>query len=68
VLAQMTDIYAREGMSMLAVQEVPKSDTRQYGIVSATPYQPDLERINAIVESRPRKMRRPRWPWWGATC
>ncbi|HZG21567.1 MAG TPA: UTP--glucose-1-phosphate uridylyltransferase GalU [Herbaspirillum sp.] len=50
VLAQMTDIYAREGMSMLAVQEVPKSDTRQYGIVSATPYQPDLERINAIVE------------------
>jgi UTP--glucose-1-phosphate uridylyltransferase len=50
VLAQMTDIYAREGMSMLAVQEVPKNDTRQYGIVSATPYQPDLERINAIVE------------------
>ncbi|ALU89241.1 UTP--glucose-1-phosphate uridylyltransferase GalU [Herbaspirillum rubrisubalbicans] len=50
VMAQMTDIYAREGMSMLAVQEVPKSDTRQYGIVSATPYQPDLERINAIVE------------------
>ncbi len=50
VLAQMTDIYAREGMSLLAVQEVPKSDTRQYGIVSATPYQPDLERINAIVE------------------
>jgi UTP--glucose-1-phosphate uridylyltransferase len=50
VLAQMTEIYEREGMSMLAVQEVPKSDTRQYGIVSATPYQPDLERINAIVE------------------
>ena len=50
VLAQMTDIYAREGMSMLAVQEVPKNDPRQYGIVSATPYQPDLERINAIVE------------------
>ncbi|MDR6582201.1 UTP--glucose-1-phosphate uridylyltransferase [Herbaspirillum sp. BH-1] len=50
VLAQMTDIYAREGMSMLAVQEVPKSETRQYGIVSATPYQPDLERVNAIVE------------------
>ncbi|WP_413460122.1 UTP--glucose-1-phosphate uridylyltransferase GalU [Herbaspirillum huttiense] len=50
VLAQMTDIYAREGMSLLAVQEVPKNDTRQYGIVSATPYQPDLERINAIVE------------------
>ncbi|MFJ3044935.1 UTP--glucose-1-phosphate uridylyltransferase GalU [Herbaspirillum chlorophenolicum] len=50
VLAQMTDIYAREGMSMLAVQEVPKAETKQYGIVSATPYQPDLERVNAIVE------------------
>ncbi|MBV8625107.1 UTP--glucose-1-phosphate uridylyltransferase GalU [Herbaspirillum sp. NPDC087042] len=50
VLAQMTDIYEREGMSMLAVQEVPQSDTKQYGIVSATPYQPNLERVNAIVE------------------
>ncbi|MBP0597096.1 UTP--glucose-1-phosphate uridylyltransferase GalU [Herbaspirillum sp. LeCh32-8] len=50
VLAQMTDIYSREGMSMLAVQEVPKADTKQYGIVSATSYQPNLERVNAIVE------------------
>ncbi|NUU00060.1 UTP--glucose-1-phosphate uridylyltransferase GalU [Herbaspirillum robiniae] len=50
VLAQMTDIYAREGMSMLAVQEVPKAETKQYGIVSSTAYQPDLERVNAIVE------------------
>ena len=50
VLAQMTEIYSRERMSMLAVQEVPRSDTKQYGIVSTTPYQPDLERVNAIVE------------------
>ena len=50
VLAQMTEIYDRERMSMLAVQEVPRADTKQYGIVSATPYQPDLERVNAIVE------------------
>ncbi|WDZ98167.1 UTP--glucose-1-phosphate uridylyltransferase GalU [Herbaspirillum sp. WKF16] len=50
VLAQMTDIYTREGMSMLAVQEVPRAETKQYGIVSATSYQPDLERVNAIVE------------------
>ena len=50
VLAQMTDIYQREGMSMLAVQDVPRAETKQYGIVSATSYQPDLERVNAIVE------------------
>jgi len=50
VMAQMTDIYQREGMSMLAVQDVPRADTKQYGIVSATSYQPDLERVNAIVE------------------
>jgi UTP--glucose-1-phosphate uridylyltransferase len=50
VLAQMTDIYAREGASMLAVHDVPRIETRQYGIVSATPYRPDLERVNAIVE------------------
>lgn len=50
VLAQMTDVYDREGMSLLAVQEVPRAETKQYGIVSATPYQLDLERVNAIVE------------------
>ncbi len=50
VLAQMTEIFAREGNSILAVQDVPQAETRQYGIVSATPYQPNLERVNAIVE------------------
>jgi UTP--glucose-1-phosphate uridylyltransferase len=46
----MTEIYAREGASLLAVQDVPRADTRQYGIVSATSYQPGLERVNGIVE------------------
>lgn len=50
VLAQMTDVYAKEGMSILAVQDVPREDTKQYGIVSATPYRPNLERVNAIIE------------------
>ena len=50
VLAQMTEIFAREGKSILAVQDVPQADTRQYGIVSATPYQPNLECVNGIVE------------------
>ncbi|CAN5297335.1 UTP--glucose-1-phosphate uridylyltransferase GalU [soil metagenome] len=50
VMAQMTEIFEREGASLLAVQDVPRSDTKQYGIVSATPYLEDLERVNAIVE------------------
>jgi UTP--glucose-1-phosphate uridylyltransferase len=50
VLAQMTEKYAREGASILAVQDVPRSDTRQYGIVSATPYLDNLERVHGIVE------------------
>lgn len=50
VLAQMTGIYAREGMSMLAVQEVQRSETRQYGIVSCEAYKNDLERVRGIVE------------------
>jgi UTP--glucose-1-phosphate uridylyltransferase len=50
VLAQMTEIFSREGKSILAVQDVPQADTRQYGIVSATSYQPNLERVNGIVE------------------
>lgn len=50
VMAQMTDVYQREGTSLLAVQDVPRSDTKQYGIVSATAYQTDLERVNGIVE------------------
>jgi UTP--glucose-1-phosphate uridylyltransferase len=50
VMAQMVDIYTREGLSVLAVQDVPRADTRQYGIVSANEYQPGLERVNGIVE------------------
>jgi UTP--glucose-1-phosphate uridylyltransferase len=50
VLAQMTDVYAQEGSSILAVQEVAREDTRQYGIVSVTPHKPGLERVSGIVE------------------
>jgi len=50
VLAQMTALYAQEGASLLAVQDVPRANTRQYGIVSATPHQPNLELVSGIVE------------------
>jgi UTP--glucose-1-phosphate uridylyltransferase len=50
VLAQMTDLYAYEKCSVLAVQDVPRAHTRQYGIVSSTSYRPDLELVSGIVE------------------
>jgi UTP--glucose-1-phosphate uridylyltransferase len=50
VLAQMTEVFAREGASLLAVQDVPRQDTKQYGIVSVTPYQANLEQVHSIVE------------------
>jgi len=50
VLAQMTEVFEREGKSLLAVQDVPRSETRQYGIVSARPYQDRLDQVDAMVE------------------
>jgi UTP--glucose-1-phosphate uridylyltransferase len=50
VLAQMTEAYAREGKSLLAVQNVARAETKFYGIVSAEPYGENLERAHAIVE------------------
>jgi UTP--glucose-1-phosphate uridylyltransferase len=50
VLAQMTDLYTYERSSILAVQDVPREQTRQYGIVSASPYRPNLELVSGIIE------------------
>ncbi|MDY7548864.1 UTP--glucose-1-phosphate uridylyltransferase GalU [Glaciimonas sp. CA11.2] len=50
VLAQMTDVFEQEGSSVLAVQDVPRADTKQYGIVSIDSFKPNLERVNSIVE------------------
>ncbi|MFJ3046547.1 UTP--glucose-1-phosphate uridylyltransferase GalU [Herbaspirillum chlorophenolicum] len=50
VMAQMADMFEREGKSLLAVQDVPRQDTRQYGIVSGTRYRDRLEQLSGIVE------------------
>jgi UTP--glucose-1-phosphate uridylyltransferase len=50
VLAQMTEVYSYERASILAVQDVPRANTRQYGIVSAAAYQNRLELVSGIVE------------------
>ncbi len=50
VTHQMVKVYEKEHASVLAVQEVPRAETKSYGIVSSTPWNAHSERINAIVE------------------
>ncbi len=50
VMAQMCAAFEREPASMLAVQDVPRENTRQYGIVSTEPFGERLEKVNGIVE------------------
>lgn len=50
VMAQMTAQFEREQASLLAVQDVPRAQTRQYGIVSAEPFGDRLEKVRGIVE------------------
>jgi len=46
----MTEVYDYEKCSVLAVQDVPRENTRQYGIVKAEPYRSNLELVSNIVE------------------
>ena len=50
VMAQMTAQFAQQQASILAVQDVAREQTRQYGIVSATPFGERLEKVRGIVE------------------
>ncbi len=50
VVAQMADVYARHRCSVLAVQEVPREDTKQYGIVAVEPGPQGEMRVVSIVE------------------
>lgn len=50
VIAKMVELYEYENASMIAVQEVPREATNQYGIVSVTPYKEGLHRMRGIVE------------------
>lgn len=50
VLRQMVDVYEQHHATVLGVQEVPRAETRSYGIVATTPMAERIERISAIVE------------------
>ncbi len=49
-IAQMTSLYQEMGSSIIAVQNVKREFTNQYGIVSGTPYKMRMETLHGIVE------------------
>ncbi len=50
VIKQMTDVYQRYQCSVLGVEDVPRSQTGHYGIVSSSNLEQNLEQVHAIVE------------------
>ena len=50
IMKQMVDVFERHQCSVLGVQDVPRSQTRQYGIVSATNIETNIEKVHIIVE------------------
>jgi UTP--glucose-1-phosphate uridylyltransferase len=49
-MARMAQVFAREGASLLGVEEVPRDQTQSYGIVTIDRMEDDLARIHSIVE------------------
>ena len=49
-MARMGQVFAREGFSLLGVEEVPRDQTQSYGIVTIDKMQGDVARIQSIVE------------------
>jgi len=49
-IKQMVDAFRQHQCSILGVQDVPREQTRQYGIVSSVPLADRLEQVNGIVE------------------
>lgn len=50
VMQQMIEIFNQYRCSVLGVQDVPRSQTKSYGIVDSVPLAMGIERVNAIVE------------------
>jgi UTP--glucose-1-phosphate uridylyltransferase len=50
VMQQMVETYDYYHCSVLGVQDVPRADTKSYGIVAAKPLADRVEQVSAIVE------------------
>ena len=57
-MARMAQIFSREGDSLLGVEEVPRDQTQNYGIVTVERMDGDIARIHSIVE-KPRPAEAP---------
>jgi len=57
-MARMAQVFAREGASLLGVEEVPRDQTQSYGIVTVERTGADIARIHSIVE-KPRPAEAP---------
>jgi UTP--glucose-1-phosphate uridylyltransferase len=49
-IGQMMRLYERRGNPVIALQEVPRAETRQYGIVAGEPVEDRVVRITDMVE------------------
>ncbi len=50
IVKQMVEVFSRHQCSILGVQDVPRAHTKQYGIVSSTNLEMNVERVHGIVE------------------
>jgi UTP--glucose-1-phosphate uridylyltransferase len=49
-IGQMIRLYERRGNPVIALQEVPRAETKQYGIVAAEPVEDRVVRLTDMVE------------------
>jgi UTP--glucose-1-phosphate uridylyltransferase len=52
-IGQMMKLYARRGNPVIALQEVPRAETRQYGIVAGDRIEDRVVRITDMIEKPP---------------
>jgi UTP--glucose-1-phosphate uridylyltransferase len=50
VLSQMTALFEQHGHSIVGVQDVPREQTNQYGVIQPQPLGVRIHRVSAIVE------------------
>jgi UTP--glucose-1-phosphate uridylyltransferase len=50
IMKQMVDAYDYYRCSLLGVQDVPREQTKSYGIVATTPVNEKIEQVSGIVE------------------
>jgi len=50
ILTQMIDIYAKYKCSIVAIEEVPLEETNKYGIISGSEIEPNIFRVQTMLE------------------